>query len=126
MRRSMLSAAAALVLFAVPATGMAQDHAATTETLDAIALSHVGEVETDRAEVRAFLNRPEVRDVAGDAGFDIVAAESAVATLGATELRQLAGQVSQYDAALAGGDSLVISSTLVIILLLVLIIILVA
>lgn len=128
MRRSSLSALVALSLLALPAAGFAQaqDHAAPVEALDAIIAEHDQALEAERAELRSFLQQPEVRRIASETGIDIVTAETAVASLGAAEIRQLSGQLDQVDAALAGGDSIVISTTAIIVALLVLIIILVA
>lgn len=128
MRRFLLSAIAGLSLLAVPATGFAQaqDHAAPVETLDAIVAEHDRAIETERAELRSFLQQPEVQRVASDAGIDLMTAETAVASLDAEEIRQLSGPLAQVDAALAGGDRIVITTTAIIIGLLVLIIILVS
>lgn len=128
MRRFLLSAIAGLSLLAVPATGFAQaqDHAAPVEALDAIVADHDRAIETERAELRSFLQQPEVQRVASDAGIDLMTAETAVASLDAEEIRQLSGPLAQVDAALAGGDSIVITTTALIVGLLVLIIILVS
>lgn len=128
MRPSLLSAIGALSLLALPATGFAQaqDHAAPVEALDAIVAEHDGALEAERAELRSFLQQPEVRRVASEAGIDVMTAETAVASLGADEIRQLSGPLAQVDAALAGGDRVVITTTAIIIGLLVLIIILVS
>lgn len=128
MRRSLFSAIAALSLLALPATGFAQahDHAAPVEALDAIVAEHDGALEAERAELRSFLQQPEVRRVASGAGIDVMTAETAVASLNADEIRQLSGPLAQVDAALAGGDSIVITTTALIVGLLVLIIILVS
>lgn len=128
MRRSSLSAIAAVSLLALPAVGFAQahDHAAPIEALDAIVAEHDGGLEAERAELRSFLQQPEVRRVASEAGIDVVTAEAAVASLDADEIRRLSGPLAQVDAALAGGDRIVITTTALIIGLLVLIIILVS
>lgn len=128
MRRSSLFAAAAMLGLVLPATAIAQEraHAASSGTLDDIVLAHAGTLEAERAELRSFLQRPEVREIADAAGIDIATAGTAVASLSAGEIRLLSGQVAQVDAALAGGDSVVISTTAIILGLLILIIILVA
>ena len=87
--------------------------------------AHAGSVEAERAELRAFLERPEVREIAADAGLDVLSAKTAVASLDADEIRDLSARVDQVDAALAGGDTVVISTTAIIIGLLILILILV-
>lgn len=127
MRRSFPFLAVAL-LFALPGTAHAQEegHIVSAEDLDAIALAHADESEGRRAELRAFLQRPEVRDIAADAGIDIGTAESAVAVMTPDDARRLSGQLAQVDAALAGGDTIVISTTAIIIALLIVIVLLVA
>lgn len=128
MKRAPLALAAAFLLLALPATAVAQaqEHVVSVETLDAIVAEHDGVAEAERAELRSFLQRPEVRRIAAETGIDVVRAETAVASLGAAEVRQLSGQLAQVDAALSGGDSIVISTTALIIALLVLLIVLVA
>lgn len=126
MNRRLLPAVALLVWFAFPANALAQQHAASASELDAIAIEHAAAVDADRAELRAFLDRPEVRRIAGDAGIDVKTAASAVASLSAEEVADLSGRLAQAEAALAGGDQVVISTTLIIVGLLVLIIILVS
>jgi hypothetical protein len=128
MSRPSLCTIAVLLLLALPATGFAQgqEHAVPAEALDAIVAEHDRGLDAERAELRSFLQQLEVRRIAAEAGIDIITAETAVASLGAGEIRQLSGQLAQVDAALAGGDTLVISSTVVVIALLILIIILVS
>jgi len=119
---------AALLSLALPAAAVAQaqEHVVSVEALDAIVAGHDGTLAAERAELRSFLDRPEVRRIASEAGIDVVTAETAVASLGAGEIRQLSGQLARVDAARSGGDAIVISTTTLIIALLVLIIILVA
>lgn len=128
MRRFVISTAIALACFAAPATGVAQEraHVVSADQLDDIAVAHAGNQAAERAELQAFLDRPEVRQIAADAGIDIMTAETAVAALSADEIRLLSGELARADAALAGGDTLVISTTAIIIALLVVIIILAA
>ena len=126
MRRSMPIAVTALLVLALPTAGRAQQHAASAETLDAIATSHAERIDAGRAELDAFLARPEVRDIAEAGGIDILTAQAAVATLSASDIDRLSGSLAQADAALAGGDTVVISTTAIIIGLLILIVILVA
>jgi len=126
MRRSLPVAVTALLFLALPAAGQAQQHAVSDQTLDAIAMSHTSSVDAERAELRAFLARPEVRDIAEQGGIDIVTAQAAAASLSADEVGRLSGQLTQAEAALTGGGNIVISTTAIIIGLLILIIILVA
>ena len=126
MRRSLPIAVTALLFLALPTAGRAQQHAVSAETLDAIATSHAASIDAERAELEAFLARPEVRDIAESSGIDILTAQAAVATLSTSDIGRLSGPLAQADAALAGGDTVVISTTALIIGLLILIIILVA
>ena len=132
MKRTLQLAFVALLTFALPATalaqgqGQAQDHAASAETLDQIAMEHTAAEDAKRAELRAFLERPEVRKVADQSGIDIRTAENAVATLSPEEIDSLSGELAAAQTALAGGDTVVISTTAIIIGLLVLILLLVA
>ena len=128
MRHSLFFVATAMLGLALPATAVAQEraHVVSPETLDAIAATHAATLDAERAELRSFLQRPEVREIASDAGIDVMTAQTAVASLSAGEIRQLTGQLAQVDAALAGGDSVVISTTAIILGLLILILILVA
>lgn len=127
MRRLMSIAVAVFAVVAAPDTARAQEHAASAASLDAIVAAHATTLESDRAELSAFLARPVVADIAAQAGLDIRTAQTAVAVLDAGDLNLLSSQVGSLDAALAGGDStVVISTTAIIIALLVLVIILVA
>lgn len=128
MKHPLMFAFVVLLSFTLPATGFAQDqeHAASAETLDEIMVEHAATEEAKRAELRAFIERPEVREIAGQAGIDIRTAETAVASLSSEEIDGLSGELDAAKTALAGGDTVVISTTALIIALLVLIIILVA
>lgn len=126
MRRSLPFAVIALLFLALPSAAQAQQHAASVQTLDALATSHASSLDSGRAELRAFLERPEVRDIAEHGGIDIVTAQAAVASLSPDEVDRLSGQLAQADLALAGGDNVVLSTTAIIVGLLILIIILVA
>lgn len=88
--------------------------------------AHAAESGAERAELRAFLERPEVREIAENGGVDIKTAQAAVAALDDDDLNRLSGHLTEAQATLAGGDTIVISTTAIIIGLLVLIVILVA
>ncbi len=126
MNRRYLPAVALLAWLAFPMDAVAQEHAVSPETLDAIAAEHAAAVDAERAELHAFLDRPEVRRVAADVGIDVKTAATAVASLSAEEVADLSGRLAQAEAALAGGDRIVISTTAIIIGLLVLIVLLVS
>src|SRR5438093_7620296 len=102
-------------------------HVATEQALDAAVEQHVRAADQDRQTVRLFLQRGDVRAIAGKYGVDIRRAESAVAAMDASDLASVAVQARQADQALAGGASTVtISTTTIIIALLVLILLIVA
>jgi hypothetical protein len=84
-------------------------------------------VDRDRETVRLFLQRDDVKAVAGNAGLDVGRAETAVAAMSPSELASLAEQARQADESLAGGQSSVtISTTMIIIGLLVLVVLILA
>jgi hypothetical protein len=103
----------------------AQVHVADQRALDAAVQQHVNAVDQDRETVRQFLQRGDVKAVAGKYGIDMRRAETAVVTLDAADLASVAAQARQADPALAGGASTVtISTTTIIIGVLVLLLIL--
>src|SRR5437763_461688 len=102
-------------------------HVAPDQMLDAVVQQHVRAADQDRETVRLFLQRGDVRAIAGKYGVDIRRAESAVATMNASDLASIAAQTRQADEVRAGGASTVtISTTTIIIGLLVLILLIVA
>ena len=104
-----------------------QQHIAGQQVLDAAVSQHVQAADQDRETVRLFLQRGDVRAIAGKYGVDIRRAEVAVTALDANELASVAAQARQADQVLAGGASTVtISTTTIIIALLVLILVIVA
>ena len=105
----------------------AQAHVADQRALDAAVQQHVNAVDQDRETVRQFLQRSDVRAIAGKYGLDIRRADSASTTLSDTEAASIAAQVRQAETPLAGGaSSVTISTTTIIIALLVLILLIVA
>jgi hypothetical protein len=119
-----------IVLFTVVAAVprlQAQSHAAPQAALDAALQQHVDTTEADRAAVLRVLDLQEVKSVAAKAGIDLRRASSAVSTLDASRVSELAAQARQVESSLAGGQSRVtISTTVIIIGLLVLILLIVA
>ena len=116
-----------MVLIAVPRADAQTSHAASQAAIDSALQEHVASQAVDREAILRVLDHPEVKGVAERAGLDLWRATSAVATLDATQLAQVAAQAQQVEQALAGGQSrIVISTTLIIIALLVLILIIVA
>ena len=105
----------------------AETHIAGQSQLDAAVQEHARAADRDRDAVRSFLQRDDVRAIAGKFGVDIRRAESAVAAMDASELAHIAAQARGADEVLAGGQSKVtISTTTIIIGLLVLILLIVA
>lgn len=102
-------------------------HTAPQAALDEALQQHAASEAADRDTVLRLLDRPDVRAIAGEAGLDVRRARSAVSTLSASQIRELAAQARQAEEGLAGGQSkLVISTTTIIIALLVLILIIIA
>jgi len=102
-------------------------HIAGQNLLDDAVQEHARAADRNREAVRLFLERADVKALAGKYGIDIRRAESAVAAMGASEVEQIAAQARAADEALAGGQSKVtISTTTIIIGLLVLILLIVA
>jgi len=127
--RSICSGVAVLlcVLVAVPSSYAQSQHVASQAALDAAVQQQVRAVDRDRETVRLFLQRDDVRAVAGNAGLDVGRAESAVAAMSPSELASLAEQTRQAEQSLAGGQSSVtISTTMIIIGLLVLVVLILA
>jgi hypothetical protein len=125
---SVLSLATLFTLAAAVPRAEAQGaHAAPQSALDAALQQHVSSSTADRAMVLRLLEREDVKKVAGEAGFDLRRAASAVNTLEGQHLANAAAQARQVERALAGGQSTItISTTLIIIALLVIILIVVA
>jgi hypothetical protein len=104
-----------------------QTHIAGQSLLDAAVQQHANAVDRNRETVQSFLERADVKALAGKYGIDIRRAESAVAAMGASEVEQIAAQARAADEALAGGQSKVsISTSTIFIGLLVLILLIVA
>ena len=102
-------------------------HIAGQSVLDAAVQAHARDTDRDRDTVRWFLQRADVRAIAGKYGLDIRRAESSVAAMDAVEAAHIAAQARAADETLAGGQSKVtISTTTIIIGLLVLILLIVA
>ena len=102
-------------------------HIAGQPALDAAVQEHARATDRDRETVRLFLQRADVRAIAGKYGIDIRRAESAVAAMDASEIANIAAHARTTDGTLAGGQgSVTISTTAIIIGLLVLILLIVA
>jgi hypothetical protein len=102
-------------------------HIAGQSVLDAAVQEHARTTDQDRETVRLFLQRADIRAVAGQYGIDLRRAESAVAAMDASDIANIAAQARTTERALAGGQgSVTISTTAIIIGLLVLILLIVA
>ena len=112
------------ILIATPCLS-AQVHVAGQQALDAAVEQHVRAADQDRETVRLFLQRGDIRAIAGKYGVDIQRAENAIGTMNAADLASVAAKVRQANEALAGGQSTITISTTVIIIVLLLIILIV-
>ena len=127
MRSTYLVVAIVLSILVAAPRAFAQEHAAGQQALDAAVQQRVRAVDQDRETVRQFLQRSDVKAIAGKYGIDLRRAENAVATMDADDLASVAAQARAADQSLAGGASTVtISTTTIIIGLLVLILLIVA
>ena len=125
MRWTRAAAAIGLLLVTLPTAARAQEHVLSQADLDALVTAHAESLDAERTALREWLARPEVARVAATIGIDVLQADAAVAALSAEEARELAAQLDELDASLAGaGDAITIQTTTLIIVLLVLIIVL--
>jgi hypothetical protein len=125
MRRLLVLSLVCLSL--VPASAFAAEaqHAVTPDALAATVAQHAAERDANRAEIRAALARPEVRDVAEKAGVDVDHADAVVNTLDGAGLDRAASVARQVNQQLSGGDSTIVISTTTIIILLLLVLLIV-
>ncbi|HXG55216.1 MAG TPA: hypothetical protein VNJ03_07525 [Vicinamibacterales bacterium] len=124
VRRTLAVVLAVLVMAPVAS---AQNHVINKSALDQAVQVRVAQDQSDRAIITSLLARPEVREVAAQAGLSLEKASAAVSTLQGDDLRNLAGQARQVNDTLAGGAStIVISTTAIIIILLIIILLVVA
>ena len=88
----------------------------------------VSQDQADREAILSLLQRPEVKQIAAQAGLSLQKAEAAVSTLNGQDLRDLAAQSRQVQNDLAGGASTIVISTttIIIVLLIVILIVLIA
>ena len=125
VRRSLAVILAVLVSAPVAS---AQQHVIGKSALDKAVQERVLRDQSDREAIRSLLERPEVREVARQAGLSIEKATAAVSTLQGDELRQVAAQAQTVNNELAGGATTIVitTTTIIIILLLVILIVLIA
>lgn len=115
-------------LLALSPSAFAQErHAVSPSALSQAVAQAVSQQDADRATIKEALQRPEVREVAGRAGFDLDRMQASVDTMNGTALTQAAAAATQVNQALVGGAStVVISTTTIIVALLIVILIVVA
>ena len=124
---SVLMAAPRIQASPGPGQATAPTHIAGQAILDAAIQEHARATDQDRETVRLFLERADVRAIAGKYGIDMRRAESAVTAMDASEIANIAAQARTTEGTLAGGQgSVTISTTAIIIGLLVLILLIVA
>jgi CHASE3 domain sensor protein len=128
MYRRALTTAALVVVFSTSPLAWAGDapSVVTPAELNAALAARTAGDDAARADLRSLLARDEVRTLAARYGLDLRRAEAAVAGLEGDELHRLAQQAAQAEAALAGGDQVVISLSVVTLLLIIIIILLLA
>ena len=113
---------------ALSSTATAQErHVVDPSALSQVVASHVSSQDASRAAIHDVLNRPEIRSVAAESGFDLGRIDASVDTLDGAALGQVAAATEQVRQSLVGGASTVtISTTTIIIALLLVILIIVA
>lgn len=93
--RSSLAVLLAVLVMAPVAS--AQTHVINKSALDQAVQARVAQDQSDRAVINSLLARPEVREVAAQAGLSLEKASAAVSTLQGNDLRDLAGQARQVN-----------------------------
>src|SRR5688572_21115356 len=73
----------------------AQTHVIDKSALSQAVQQRVTQDQADRDAIRSMLQRPEVKQIASQAGLSLQKAEAAVATLSGEDLRDLASQSRQ-------------------------------
>ena len=126
MRIVRCSLAVLLAAFLVAPAAQAQTHVIGKSALSQAVQERVSQDQADREAIRSLLQRPEVKQIASQAGVSVEKAQAAVSTLSGQDLRDLAAQSRQVQNDLAGGASTVVISTTTIIIVLLIIILIVA
>lgn len=123
----LLSLALLVPLSPEVAAQSADDRTAIEAELREIAASPDAE-DLDRREVRSFLERDRVREVAGDLGIDLDAVERRVDALDGEEVAGLAERIRDagQEQPLAGGALTLTSTTIIVVLALVIVLVIVA
>jgi hypothetical protein len=124
MRIVRQSLAVLLAALLIAPAAQAQTHVIGKSALSQAVQERVSQDQADRDAIRSLLQRPEVKQIAAQAGLSLHQAEAAVSMLNGQDLRDLAAQSRQVQNDLAGGASnIVISTTTIIIVLLIIILI---
>src|SRR5215213_6207358 len=126
MRIVRASLAVLLAALQLAPAAQAQTHVIGKSALSQAVQQRVSQDQADRDAIRSLLQRPEVRQIASQAGVSLEQAQAAVSTLNGQDLRTLAAQSRQVQNDLAGGASTVVISTTTIIIVLLIIILIVA
>ena len=126
MRIVRYSLAVLLAALLVAPAAQAQTHVIGKAALSQAVQQRVSQEQADREAIVSLLQRPEVRQIASQAGVSLEKAQAAVSTLNGQDLRDLAAQSRQVQNDLAGGASTIVISTTTIIIVLLIIILIVA
>jgi hypothetical protein len=124
--RNILVVALSTVIVPPATAGAEQRPVVDQAALDRAIAEHVRRSDDDRRTLQRLLARQQVREIADRVGIDLRQAETAIATMDGSDLRNLADNARAVEEALAGGSSVTISTTTIIIALLLLILIIVA
>jgi hypothetical protein len=117
--KRMLLTLAALLALSADARAQQPTAADVTSELRLIA-SHATADDSDRATVRAFLDRPDVERIAESSGLDLVSTRDRVSTLSDAEAAELAARIDALAGApQVGGQVIVISASALLIALLI-------
>jgi hypothetical protein len=113
---------ACLVFLLIVATGTAQAQQVVGEAdLNAAVVDRADAAELDRQELRALLQRDDVRRLVSERGIDLDRLEDAIGTLGGADLERIAPLVQQVNGELVGGQAITLTATTIIVVLLLII-----
>jgi hypothetical protein len=106
------------VLVSLPAVSASADekHVVDSAHLARMMQERVDRDRDNRELIQRVLGREEVREVAERFGLDLRRAETAVPTLGGSDLDALAARAADVEEDLAGGDSIVLTTTTIIVI----------
>lgn len=125
MRRSRIVVAIVLssLMLSSPALAQQRHVVSPADMRQAVAKQAEAQQQT-REALRGLLKNTQVRATAERLGLDVAKANSAVATLTAAELDQLAGPVRQVSTELAGGANTIVISVTTLLLIIIIILLL--